>query len=97
VGEEKEVATKPYHKFSKNVYLVKTRSIFQQIMRPQTKLTVSIYVNYLFTPWSRVLLQKLTGFQLVKKFPAFYGTRRLITGITNARHPSLSSCTFFIV
>jgi hypothetical protein len=25
-------------------------------------------------PWSRVLLEKLTGFQLVKKFPAFYGT-----------------------
>jgi hypothetical protein len=26
------------------------------------------------TPWSRVLLDKLTGHQLVKKFPAFYGT-----------------------
>jgi hypothetical protein len=24
------------------------------------------------TPWSRVLLEKLTGRQLVKKFPAFY-------------------------
>ena len=30
------------------------------------------------TPWSRVLLEKLTIFQLVKKFPAFYGTRRFI-------------------
>jgi len=29
---------------------------------------------YLRTPWSRVLLEKLTGSQLVKKFPAFYGT-----------------------
>jgi len=28
-------------------------------------------VTYLLTPWSRVLLEKLTGFQLVKKFPAF--------------------------
>jgi hypothetical protein len=27
--------------------------------------------TYLLTPWSRVLLEKLTGFQLVKKFPAF--------------------------
>ena len=27
--------------------------------------------NYLFTPWCRVLLEKLTGLQLVKKFPAF--------------------------
>ena len=29
----------------------------------------------LLAPWSRVLLQKLTTSQLVKKFPAFYGTR----------------------
>ena len=34
----------------------------------------------LLTPWSRVLLEKLTGSQLVKKFPAFCGTRN----ITNA-------------
>jgi len=26
----------------------------------------------LLSPWSGVLLEKLTGFQLVKKFPAFY-------------------------
>jgi hypothetical protein len=26
------------------------------------------------TPCSRVLLEKLTGFQLVKKFSAFHGT-----------------------
>jgi len=26
---------------------------------------------YLLTPWFRVLLEKLTGLQLVKKFPAF--------------------------
>jgi hypothetical protein len=31
---------------------------------------------YLFTQYSRVLLEKLTSFQLVKKFPAFYGTQR---------------------
>ena len=30
--------------------------------------------TYLLTPWSTVLLEKLTGFQLIKKFPAFYGT-----------------------
>jgi len=33
---------------------------------------------------------KLTVSQLVKKFPAFYGTRRFITGFTRARHLSLS-------
>jgi len=45
---------------------------------------------YLLTPWSRVLLDKLTGFQLVKKFLVFYGTRRFITAFTSARHLSLS-------
>jgi hypothetical protein len=41
---------------------------------------------YLLTPWSRVLLEKLTGSKLVTKSPAFYGTRRFITEYTNARH-----------
>jgi len=40
-------------------------------------------LTYLLTPWCRVLLEKLTGFQLVKKFPAFHGTRRFITAFTN--------------
>ena len=50
-------------------------------------------LTYLLTPWSRVLLEKLTGFQLVKKFPAFYGTRRFITTFTNARRLPLSCAT----
>jgi len=45
---------------------------------------------YLLTPWSRILLEKLTGFQLVKKFPAFYETRWFITSVTNAHHLPLS-------
>ena len=43
----------------------------------------SIRITYLLTPWSRVLLEKLTGFQLVKKFPKFYGTRIFITPVTS--------------
>ena len=46
--------------------------------------------TYLLTPWCTVVLDKLTGLQLVKKFPAFYGTRRFITALTSFRHPSLS-------
>jgi hypothetical protein len=42
------------------------------------------------TPWSRGLLEKLTVSQLVKKCPAFYGTRRIITEFTIARNLSLS-------
>ena len=48
-----------------------------------------LILTYLLTPWSRVLLEKLTGLQLVKKVPAFYGTRRSITAFTSARHLSL--------
>ena len=47
-------------------------------------------LTYLLTPWCRVLPEKLAGLQLVKKFPAFYGTRRFITAFTSFRHPSLS-------
>ena len=47
-------------------------------------------VSFLLTPWSRVHLEKLTGFQLVKKFPAFYRTRRFITVLTSARYLFLS-------
>jgi len=35
------------------------------------KLPTTTLLTYLLTPWSRVLLEKLTGFQVVKKFPAF--------------------------
>jgi hypothetical protein len=45
--------------------------------------------NYLI-PWSRVLLEKLTGSQLVKKFPSFYGNQRFITAFTRAHHLFLS-------
>ena len=47
-------------------------------------------LTYLLTPWSRVLLEKLTGLQLVKKFPAFHGTRSFIIALTSVRHLSLS-------
>jgi len=46
--------------------------------------------TYLLTPWCRVLLEQLTGLQIVKKFPAFHGTRRFITAFTSVRHLSLS-------
>jgi len=41
-------------------------------------------LTYLLTPWSKVILEKLTGLQLVKKF------RRFINAHTNVRHLSLS-------
>ena len=47
-------------------------------------------LTYLLTPWCRVLLEKLTGLHLVKKFSAFHGTRRFITALTSVRQLSLS-------
>ena len=40
----------------------------------------------LLTPYSRVFLEKLTGSQIAKKFPALYGTRMLITAFTRVRY-----------
>jgi len=50
----------------------------------------NLVLIYLLTPWSTVLLEKLISLQLVKKFPAFYGTHRFITTFTSAHHLSLS-------
>jgi len=41
-------------------------------------------LTYLLTTLCRVLLEKLTGLQLVKKFPAIHGTRRFITALTRS-------------
>jgi len=51
--------------------------------------TAAYLLTYLFTPWSRIL-EKLTGSQLVKKLPAFYGTRMFIIVFTSSRHLFLS-------
>ena len=66
---------------------------FRQSLQVSAVILNSKFVPYLFiyslTPYSRVLLEKLTGSQLVKKFPAFHGTRRFISAFTSACHLSL--------
>jgi hypothetical protein len=46
--------------------------------------------SYYQTPWNRVLLEKLTVSQLVKKFPAFYRLDRFITVSTTDSHRTQS-------
>jgi hypothetical protein len=47
--------------------------------------------TYYTTPWSRVLLGKLTvNFAASQEIPRIYGTRRFLTVPTSARHLSLS-------
>ena len=44
------------------------------------------YLTYLLTPWSRVLLEKLTGSVASQEIPRIYRTRKFITVLTSARH-----------
>jgi len=48
-------------------------------------LYILYYIAYVLAPWSRVLLEKLTGSQLAP----FYGTQSFITAFTSACHLSL--------
>ena len=66
-----------------------TKTLYMPLLSPihTTFPTHLIILNwmkhtYLLTPWRRVLLEQLTGLHLVKKFPAFHGTRRFITALT---------------
>ena len=47
-------------------------------------------LTYLLTPWSRVLLEKLTGSAASQEIPRIFGTRGFITVLTSARHLSLT-------
>jgi hypothetical protein len=54
------------------------------------KIILTYLLTYLLTPWSKVLLEKLTGFAASQEIPRIYGTRNFITVLTRARHLSLS-------
>ena len=62
------------------------------------KLLVKIYLTclltylltYLLTPWSTVLLEKLTGSAASQEIPRIFGIRKFLTVLTSARHLSLS-------
>jgi len=75
------------HLQAEHVY---TYSCFENSDRDLYMNAYKYLFTYLLTPWSRVLVGKVTGSQLVKKFPTFYGTRRFITALTSARQLSLS-------
>jgi len=62
--------------------------MFHPVLRSSSGM--STHKLYLLIPWCRVLLEKLTGLQLVKKFPAFHGTRKFITALTSIRQLCLS-------
>jgi len=73
----------------------KLREEFQSVRLVQSGfclmyVLLTYLITYLLAPCIRVHFEKLTSFQLVKKFPEFYGPRRFITTFTSARHLFLS-------
>ena len=46
-------------------------------------------IHYLLTPWSRIILEKLTGSAASQEIPRIFGARNFITVLTSARHLSL--------
>ena len=55
------------------------------------KTFIEIYLHiYLLTPWSRVLLEKLTGSEASQEIPRTLWNQKFITVLTSARHLSLS-------
>jgi len=53
------------------------------ILSSLARADLQYFSTYLLTPWCRVVLEQLTGLQLVKTFPAFHVTRRFITALTS--------------
>ena len=73
-----------------SLHLVKYGSVLHTYILTYLTYLLIYLLTHLLTPWNRVLLEKLTGSQLVKKFPAFHGTRRFVTAFTSTRYLSLS-------
>jgi hypothetical protein len=60
-----------------------------QIITCVIVMTITYLLTYLLTPWNSVLLEKLTGLQLVKKFPAFYRTE---SSVPQSQVPATCPC-----
>jgi hypothetical protein len=57
----------------------------------QDLFVINVLLTYLLTPWSRVLLEKLTvNFAASQEIPRIYGTGKFLTVPTSARHLSIS-------
>ena len=72
-----------------NCDIVQALDVGLQLKESETYL-LTYLLTYSLTPWCRVLPEQLTGLKLVKKFPAFHGTRMFITPLTSVRHLSVS-------
>ena len=62
----------------------------ESCLHPLKTQNIPLELTYLLTPWSRVLLEKLTGFAANQEIPHVLWNPKFITVLTSARHPSLS-------
>ena len=62
--------------------LCKSSHAKEQAWHKQPLLHKSLY-TYLLTPWSRVLVEKLTGSAASQEIPCIFGTRRFLTVLTS--------------
>jgi hypothetical protein len=53
-----------------------------------------VIISLIHFPRSRLLLDKLIVVRLIKKLPAFYGTRRILTVFWTAHHQTLPSASW---
>jgi hypothetical protein len=72
---------------------VSTEITFGYVKTPRKEDVSTREITTPLTPWSRVLLQKLTCHQLAMKFPTFCGTPNFITALSNVRHPPIFRAT----
>ena len=72
------------------MYLVST-IYFPNLVSCKNIHAIILYLSYVLNySMEQSPLEKLIGSQLVKKLPAYYGTRRFITAFTSAGHLSLT-------
>ena len=69
-------------------FIIETECVYCAVRAKSVHITYLL--TYLLTPWSRVLLEKLTGSEATQEIPRIFGTRRFLTVLTSARHLSLS-------
>ena len=62
----------------------KSQTYVHALSRIQTQNPFAQWIRFLNNPMEQIPFQKITVAQLVKKFPAVYGTRRFITMFKNS-------------
>ena len=82
----------PELKLTTSMFRTRLKLVFLSVflIRGIISLDTLYLLTYLLTPWSRVLLEKLTGSAPSQEILRIFGTRRFLTILSSARSLSLS-------